>query len=287
MKKSVILLFSLLLSFSLFAEKPIVQDIKAHSAKGYKLTVTWSLPKNTEKPITSLQLYRSTRQITSFAQLTDASPIAVLQPGITGYTDTVGDFNDYYYAVIAVTDKPYEVILLSFNSTVTGAHVLTTIKKTEPQKKEYEKFYPEGTLRETPLPYIDFVEGLGKETKASDEALTSATSLMTSKKNRQPLLTQYIFEEDLVSPEGGDDYLLFEILKTSFVTRKYSDAINSLNKLIGTNISETTRNRAVFYLGEAEYLCGDYEACVRTFVKVEQAYPTLVKKWLDSALDKI
>lgn len=287
MKKLSTVFLTLFCTFSLFAQKPIIQDIQAKAGKGSKINITWTIPQDSDEPITELLLYRSTKQITNYSQIEALNPVATLSAEVTGYTDTVSDFNDYYYAIICVTDKPYNVILISFNSTITGAHVLTKVKTTEPEKTEYEKFYPEGTMRETPLPYIDLFDGIDKKEKATGEMASSANSVITARSQKQALLTQYIFEEDLVSPDGGDDYLLFEILKTSFVTRKYSDAISQLTKLTGTNISETTRNRAYFYLGEAQYLSGKYEDAVRTFVKIEQAYPTLVKKWLDSALDRI
>lgn len=287
MKKLSTVFLTLFCTFSLFAQKPIIQDIQAKAGKGSKINITWTIPQDSDEQITELLLYRSTKQITNYSQIEALNPVATLSAEITGYTDTVSDFNDYYYAIICVTDKPYNVILISFNSTITGAHVLTKVKTTEPEKTEYEKFYPEGTMRETPLPYIDLFDGIDKKEKATGEMASSANSVITARSQKQALLTQYIFEEDLVSPDGGDDYLLFEILKTSFVTRKYSDAISQLTKLTGTNISETTRNRAYFYLGEAQYLSGKYEDAVRTFVKIEQAYPTLVKKWLDSALDRI
>ena len=38
------------------------------------------------------------------------------------------------------------------------------------------------------------------------------------------MLSPYVFEEDLISPDGGDDYLLFDVLKTTFIKRKYADA---------------------------------------------------------------
>ena len=41
--------------------------------------------------------------------------MAEVKAEFTGYTDTVSDFKDYFYAVIAVTDKPYDLVLLSFN----------------------------------------------------------------------------------------------------------------------------------------------------------------------------
>lgn len=97
----------------------------------------------------------------------------------------------------------------------------------------------------------------------------------------------YIFEEDLISPDGGDDYLLFEILKTTFVQKKYHQAITQIKRLTGTNISNSTRDRAYFYMGEANYFLGNYDEAVKCFVKVQQAYPNLTKKWVDSALDRI
>lgn len=287
MKKIVCLFTVFFCTLSLFAERPIVQDIVARTGKGSKINITWTLPAEPDEEISSLLLYRNTKQITSYSQIESLEPITELSADMTGYTDTVPDFNDYYYAVITVTNKPNNVILLSFNSTITGAHVATKVKKTEPVKKDYDKYYPEGTLRETPLPYIDLFDGIDKNEVVSSEVQASTNSLLTSTKQNKAMLSHYIFEEDLVSPDAGDDYLLFEILKTSFVTRKYNDAISQLTKLIGTNISESTRNRAIFYLGEAEYLSGNFEDSVRTFVKVEQAFPTLVKKWLDSALDRI
>lgn len=287
MKKSVCFILGIFLSFSIFAQRPIVQDIQAQAGRGAKINISWTLPKNPDKPITGFLLYRNTQQISSYLTLEELTPVAELSPESTGYTDTVPDFNDYFYAVIAVTDKPYDLILLSFNATVTGAHVALKTESKEPERIELEKFYPDGTLREIPLPYVDLIDGIVKPEIISDETVNQTNSLITSGKKKNPLLKQYIFEEDLISPDAGDDFLLFEILKTTFVQKKYNEAILQLNKLTGTNISEATRNRAYFYMGESEYLLGHYENAVRIFVQIEHAYPILAKKWLESALDRI
>jgi len=287
MKKSVCLILSLLCTVFLFAEKPIVQDIQAKAGRGSKINITWTLPKEPDSKITLLYVYRSDKQINSYSQIETMTPIAILDADATSYTDIAPDFNDYYYAVIAISDIPYRVILRSFNATITGTHVITKTKKTTQKKVEEEKLYPEGTLRETPLPYIDLVDGIGKKESPSEDISIKTNSLLSGNEVTEENLTQYIFEEDMISPDGGDDYLLFDILKTSFVRRNYSEAITQLNKLIGTNVGDSTRNRAYFYLGEAQYLSGDYESAVKTFIKVEQTYPTLSKKWLNAALDKI
>ena len=291
MKKAFSILGLLFFSFILFAEKPIVRDIQAEAGKGNKINIFWTLPENPEKEISSFFIYRDTRQIASYAQIKNISPIAQIDSNFSGYTDLVKDYNDYFYCVLAVTKDssvPYDLILLSFNSTVKGVHISMNTQQKEPQKKEKEKLYYEGTLRETPLPFIDIVENsLQPEPTVSEEAAFAAQTLTNKTKKREPVLKPYIFEEDLISPDGGDDYLLFEILKQYFVHKNYDEAIVQLNKLAGTNIKDSTRSRVYFYIGECEYLTGEYEKAVKSFVKVQDIYPTLARKWINSSLDRI
>lgn len=291
MKKAFSIIGLLFFSSILFAEKPIVRDIQAEAGKGNKINIFWTLPENPEKEISSFLIYRDTRQIASYAQIKNISPIAQIDSNFSGYTDLVKDYNDYFYCVLAVTKDssvPYDLILLSFNSTVKGVHISMNTQQKEPQKKEQEKLYYEGTLRETPLPFIDIVENsLQPEPTVSEEAAFAAQTLTNKNKKREPVLKPYIFEEDLISPDGGDDYLLFEILKQYFVHKNYDEAIVQLNKLAGTNIKDSTRSRVYFYIGECEYLTGEYEKAVKSFVKVQDIYPTLARKWINSSLDRI
>ena len=291
MKKIICSLILILTATFVFAERPLVRDIQARAGSGTKVRITWQLPKNPSPEIESFLLYRTTEQITSFNQLKNTQPITALTPDRAGYTDTLSDLRDYYYTVISqTTEGPYDVVLLSFNSTVTGVHLIAK-KQTEipAEKNDSETVYPDGTLRKTPLPFIDMIEGIDAEPLVSDQTVTQVSSLTggNSKTSKNALLTPYIFEEDLVSPDGGDAYLLFEILKASFVTKKYQETIEKLNQLIGTNISDETRNRAYFYLGESQYFSRNYEDAVRNFVKVQAAFPTLSKKWLEDSLDRI
>ena len=294
MKKALSLLLSVLFSALLFADIPIVHNISAQPGKNKKINIIWTLPENPDEEITQLLVYRSFKQISTYNQIENMTPIVSLPPTFYAYTDTVDDFNDYYYAVICVTDKPYDLIMLSFNSTNTGVHLESVEKQDnfEVISQEDEKLYPEGTLREIPLPYIDIIEkeNRPKYSPISSEVAESTKSLSMgyeTTKIKSESMSPYIFEEDLISPDGGDDYLLFNILKTTFIQRKYNEAIPLLNQLIGTNISENTRNRALFYLGESYYFTGNYNDAVKTFVKVENIYTNLVKQWLNSSLDNI
>lgn len=291
MKKTICSLILIIAASLLFAEKPLVRDIQAKVGNGKKVRISWQLPQKPEPALYNLLIYRTTGQITSYTQLENLEPIASLAPEKTSYIDTLEDLRDYFYTVISETEKgPYDVVLLSFNSTVTSVHLTTKKQVEEPVEKiETETMYPDGTLRKTPLPYLDIIDGVGAEPLVSDKTASDVSSLTggSKKASKASVLTPYIFEEDLVSPDGGDAYLLFEILKSSFVTKKYKESIDKLNHLIGTNISESTRNRAYFYLGEAHYFNKNYEEAVRNFVKVQGVYPTLSQKWLEASLDRI
>ena len=292
MKKS---LFAAVILFTLCVclnaqNKPIVTDIQAVPAKGTRINIYWTLPQNPEPAITKLLIYRDTRPISSYNQLSGAYFLAELNPESCGYTDTVGDYNDYFYAVIAFTDRPYDLILVSMNSTVEGVHLIAPEPKDiEPKKKPDEKLYTDGTMRETPLPFISYVEGQGQEDSLiSDEVAKSAAqfSALSTKTGRTPV-QPYFFEEDLISPDSGDDFLLFEVLKNTFVQEKYEEAIVLLNKLNGTNISESVRNRVLFYIAEAYFFTGDFEEAAKGFVKVAHVYPLQTKIWMNYTLDRI
>lgn len=292
MKKNVIVLSLLLaIAASLCAQnKPIVTDIQAVAAKGTRINIYWTLPQNPEPQITKLLIYRDTRPISSYNQLSSAYFVAELPAEACGYTDSVMDYNDYFYAVIAFTDRPFDLILVSMNSTVDGVHLIAPQQKDiEPKKKSDEKLYTDGTLRETPLPFINYVEGQGQgDTLISDEIAKSATQFSgySSKSGRTPV-SPYFFEEDLISPDSGDDFLLFEVLKNTFVQEKYEEAIVLLNKLNGTNISESVRNRVLFYIAEAYFFTGDFEEAAKCFVKVAHVYPLQTKIWMNYTLDRI
>ena len=271
--------------------RPVVQDIQAVASKGTRINIFWTLPQNPNPAIEKLLIYRDTRPVSSFNQLSGAELLAELSADSFGYTDFVRDYNEYYYAVIAVVQngKPYDVIFVSMNSTVDGVHLIPPEPKDiEPKKKPDEKLYTDGTLRETPLPLINYVEGQGEQSLISDETAQSVSNLSGSiyKGSRTPV-NPYFFEEDLISPDSGDDFLLFEVLKTTFVQEKYEEAIVLLNKLNGTNISDSVRNRVNFYIAEAYFFTGDFEQAAMFFAKTAQYYPLQTKIWMNYTLDRI
>lgn len=296
MKKNILKIFVFLLFSSLiFADsknavhsRPIVQNICAVAASSSKINVTWTLPQNPEPKITKILVYRSKIPVTSFDQIKNETPAATLLADTTGWTDNLTDYSDYFYAVIAYTDEPYDLILVSINSTVAGVHINYAQNQNDETVLEEEKKYEDGISRELPLPFLDLSEGKESgQNYFSETTLQKVRELGVSGKKNIKKLDAYYFEEDLISPDSGDDYLLFDILKNHFIQKKYDTAASQLERLISANIADSTKNRAYFYLGESYYLSGKYKDAIKYFVQVEDVYPSLSKKWLDSSLDLI
>jgi len=289
-KKSFLTGFFSLFCLTAFAfERPLVTNIHAEYSNGSKINIMWTNPENTEKPVTKYLIYRSPKPITYFNDINTSTFLAQVPATSTGYTDSVKDLNDYFYAVISFTDECYDLIMPAMNATVKGVHV--TAKKQNPvipKYEEEEKKYPKGTLRETPLPYLDLVDGMANsENKISGKAAEKAASLGTKTSNKGEFLEPFYFEADMISPERGDAYYLFQILSRYFAPRNYTESITQIIKLTGTNITPDIEHRSLFYLGEAYYFTGDFENAVRAFVKVQEFFPEESKRWLESSLDHL
>ena len=128
---------------------------------------------------------------------------------------------------------------------------------------------------------------MNKEQQISDYTAKSTTQFYSGSQNNNTEITPYFFEEDLISPDGGDDFILFEILKTTFVQEKYEESITEFQKLTSLNINKNVLNRTYFYMAEAQFFIGKYDEAVKNFINASQAYPQLTKKWINYSLDKL
>ena len=314
------ILFAFINSLCIFAQstRPVVTDINAFPVSSTKITVSWSLPQKTDgNSISALLVYRSTRPLIDISSFANLEPVAQLPGASLSYTDTVSDTREYYYAVISVTQpgsyaadeelyydeeldgpqtnpgtgKTYSVLLPGVNATVKGTRAKAVQKKENrkavPQVSEPEKVYGENELREQPLPFID-VLGDKKEVHErtiSEEAERRALQLAGKTKAEKYMLEVHVFEEDLISPAGGDEYLLFEVLRTSFIQKNYKGAEKKLKQFLSQNRKASVTDRAHFYLGESLYYQGKYSDALSQFLLVEERYPALTRKWIESTLD--
>lgn len=276
-------------SMNLFAERPIISSLNATLDSNGKVSITWQLPSSPDIPIVSLLLYRDTKPITTYKNLEKLSPIASFSPSVNSYTDTLPDFLSYFYAVlIATKNGTYEILLPSINTTVIGVQRTAQIQPAEipAEPVDIEKLYPEGVLRETPLPPILISNPSQKN--ISREAKTQALSLLENDPpHKKEALTPFIFEQDYFAPNAGDSYILFDTLRRTFAQRNYTEAIEQLEILTGTNLEKDVVLRGTFYLGESYYFTGDFVNAVRCFLTTSERYPELSKKWIDYALDLI
>ena len=269
--------------------RPIVRDIIATGTANTAINISWTIPKNPSPKINSFLLYRSTRPIDSYYDISGNAPIATLFADTSFYADTVDNYIDYYYAVVAMTTTGvYDIVIPSINATVSGTHLKmpTPSEHIQSTASAKEKIFSSENMRETPLPYLDLIESQNKKPlKMSDEAHIAATRLGKVQGQAQKPLAPHIFEDDLISPDGGDAFILFEILRTAFIQKKYKESAEQLEHLIGTNCVEDVKNRALFYLAESYYYSKEYKAATETFLKVYDIYSSISKRWIDSSLD--
>ena len=265
-----------------------VYDITAAPESVKSIKISWKFTGNSSDA--SFEIYRALRPFSAAYELSENLKIAEISQGERSYSDKVADYKEYYYAVIVkAPDGSGGIILPSINATVNGTRRKAAFSKNSKisQNHAQEKTYPEGVLREIPLPVIA-VSGYGKNDEYPLKSKTvEAGENLSEKVTEKPLLAPYAFEQDLVSPEGGDDYLLFDTLHKTFAKRKYEEGIIKLTEFLSVKHKKNTEDRAYFYLGQCQYFSGNFKDAVMSFLKIQDEYPNLTRKWIDSSLDLI
>lgn len=295
-------LFAELLSFGFTQTRPVATDINTIPSENGKIKITWTIPEESEPKITGFVIYRDKKQISSYEQLSSLKPVAKLASDVKMYLDSVSDSREYFYAVISVTEKGnYNIILPSINTTVYGVKTSTDIaadqnmqssQNTKKQKTKQDTSVNiddnSEKMRSVPLPALGLVETSKPKKVLGQKAIDTAKNLGKDYINKKNIITQmHIFEEDLICPQGGDEYLLFKILKNNFVKKDFKKSISELSEFLNVHRSEEVTRRAVFYLGEAYYFTNNYQNALFQFLTVQENYPALSKKWIDSSLDLI
>ena len=295
--KRFFLLTALSLAFSAFSQnsRPLVSGIETSTASSNKIEVRWTLPPSPSgRTVTGISIYRDTKPIKSIDNMI---PLSVIHPRSESWQDTVSDLREYFYAVVClvleneaggyennlyydeqydikpseVIGKPYSLILPGVNATVSGTRAKgrSSAESAIEQQKE-EKFL---AGESHPDPVID--KSLRRE----------ALSLVTSSSAKGRVLESHVFQEDVVRAKDGEDAALFDILKGSFINRRYSQAEKELYDLILLSKNHEERDRASFYLGECYYYNGKLSDAVRIFTSLNDRYPALSRKWTDATLD--
>ena len=266
--------------------RPVCTSISAQKTAVNKIQICWDIP--SEFNAASIAVFRSTSQIQQKSTITAEKPVAELPAHTTNYTDTLRHFGDYYYAVIA-RDKNgdlYNILLPTVNATVKPVSLIPPDDYFESAPEPEEQYAP-GFLRELPLPYLDLISDLDiKATPMTAKANLAAKELSGKYSVKRPkLLDPFIFEEDMIVTPRGDDFFLFESLKNYFIQKDYKGSVKDLCKFLSITREPQVMTRAVFYLAESQYFCRNYRKALELFLFVEDEFPELSKKWIDSTLD--
>ena len=273
-----------------FAQKvtprPVCTAISAKKIAINKIQLTWNIPPDFNAA--SIAIFRSTTPIELKSSISASKPVAEVPAHTSSYTDQLKYYGDYYYALIA-RDKDgslFNMLFPSVNATVKAVTLFPPDNYIDTDFEPEGQYVP-GFLRELPLPYLNLISDLDIQpsklsTKAKNEGYKLAGKYAI-KKNK--VLNPYIFEEDLVLSPEGDDFFLFESLKTYFIKKDYKGSVKDLLAFLSISRDSKVTTRAVFYLAESQYYCKNYRKALELFLFVEDELPELSKKWIDSTLD--
>ncbi len=266
--------------------KPIIENLTATMISTGVVKLQWTT--TTSFTADKILIYRGLKPFVSKSQITGTTPVAEIDPEKNSYIDTINNYREYFYAaMVKQTDNSiYTIVLPSINATIHGVKQERYSNIAPQQNEETEHTYTAGQKRELPLPYLDFIEDLNKQPTAfSKKTMDSVKDLINPEEGQNIYLDPYIFDYDMVSHDRGDDYYLFEILKSSFILKNYEKAAKDLQNLLRVNRSEEVTNRAIFYLAESQYYNGRYRHALTLFLYVQDQYPILSKKWIESTLN--
>lgn len=276
--------------------RPVVSDINAIPKSATEIKISWTVPENPSPSISKIVIFRDSKQITSYQQLSSLKPAGAVNGSDTEFTDKVKDAKEYYYSVLCLTEQGYyAVILPSVNTTVTGTRRASQgaekeiIKTDDSHSVTYNPVDRSEKIRDIPLPTPGLVETTkSKQNVLGPKAMEAGTSLARNYKGIKNKITKmHVFEEDMVSPEGGDDYFLFKILKAKFVKKNFAGSVTDLKDFLSVHRDAAVQYRATFYLGESYYFSHEYSKALFHFLEVQDVYPELAKKWIDSCLDLV
>ena len=266
--------------------RPVCTAIAAQKIGINKIQLSWNLPSDFNAA--SIAIFRSTGPIQQKSTISAEKPVAEVPAHTTSYTDNLRHFGDYYYALIARdrNGNLFNMLLPTVNATVKPVSLIPPDDYYEVASEPDEQYVP-GFLRELPLPYLDLISDLDiKPTPMTAKAKNAGKELAGKYAVKKPvLLNPYVFEEDMVVSPQGDDFFLFESLKTYFIKKDYKGSVKDLKTFLAITREPAVTTRAVFYLAQSQYYCRNYRKALELFLFVEDELPELSKKWIDSTLD--
>jgi len=231
----------------------------------------------------NLVLYRSTSPFTGMNNLVQA----IL---VSNFADTGTPYVDY-----PVPGVPYYYAILDEDAIRTGTVHFIADGNTNRIPVEISSLFARiqrsklPGLRPMPLPYLNLSQTAEapswKFSPETEKIIMSlaGTKIAKSSVNRIP----YVFQSDITSMSGGEEYSLRKILETHFASRSWADAITALTQFLSIRRTAETTARTHFYLGESYYFTGEYRKALLELLLSQDLYYNQSREWIHYVLDKM
>ncbi|MDR2247380.1 MAG: hypothetical protein LBE17_12045 [Treponema sp.] len=235
-------------------------------------------------PARNLVLYRSVSPITKPRDLLNA--VLVEDRVASPFMDYPVPGIPYYYAVITEEE-------LVSGSTEIYPGYNATVNATEVSTQARVGLGASPGIRAIPLPLISVnavspgsgYEDVPAPTPLSPEAARAVKSLgLQGLSPPLPQKTPLVFDQDMASPSGGEEYALRSIVQGSFKNQDWSACRDELLQYLSLPHDAATEGRTRFYLAQAYYFTGSYREALFEFLTAQTTYPKETVEWVQASL---
>ncbi len=301
MKKISIYIVFLIISSICFSQeaRPMVSNITVSTvSKDGQVTIGWFVSQEATHTIQELHVFRSSDGIIKPVTLNSGNePIATLPSLSTQYTDTLLDYKNYYYAVVAVdiNGNLFDVLIPTVNTTDSPVKrpnvVSTSLKQEEVIQPQIISPRPQQNIetpqRERPLPILQITQVDEQEAPLLTKETLLATNSHLGFNQQNEYFTTEILSIDMQGDKAtGDDYTIFNIVDTYISKNDWLMAEEELERFLQTNRSKSSTARANFYLAQAMYFKQEYRSALFLFQQAKKVYPLQSNRWIEEVLNR-
>ncbi|MCL2444251.1 MAG: hypothetical protein FWD13_12420 [Treponema sp.] len=234
---------------------------------------------DTTGPRRNVILYRSTQPVRRPQDLLNA---VIVQSRITSpFVDSPVPGLNWYYTAI------YE------DEIATGSMGIKPGINTTVTPVSIRGVNTERSLRPIPLPLLSlrspnsnsfFFTEIPEETPLSIDSSNVLIETQMPPKIPLTLRSPRVFTDDLITPTGGEESALFQIITEYFVTFEWETARISLQNFLALPRTREIEARARFYLAQTLYYTGNYREALMEFLSFRSFNITEANNWIEAVL---
>jgi len=253
-----------------------IYNLKA-SQDGDKVIITFDSTGNLSR---NAVLYRSAHPVTRPRDLLNA---VIVHPAVhSPFVDLPIPGLSFYYAVI------YEDEISSGNMGIKPGINTTVTAVTVFSEQNQER-----SIRPIPLPVMSlsstmpdsfFITEVSGQIPLSRESANILRDTQMPQKEPLVLKRPRVFAADLVTPAGGEESALFQIVTEYFSKYDWESARVSLQHYLSLPRTREVEARARFYLGQALYFTGYYREALMEFLAFRAHDQSEASSWIDATL---